>query len=355
MSSFHLFLIISFFSSVAISFGLNHYFLTRPMKFFIKKANKSAIRWSTQSKPIFGGITFFAVFLLGYVAYMLLIDNTIILNTKTIALLLTVTISFLMGFADDIMNTPPFFKFIIQVLNAIILISFDVYIVISPYPILNYIITTIWVVGIMNSINMLDNMDSITNLTSLSIIGGLLMALLFTNSNNSFFIFLLTVIIASMLSFLYYNWNPSKMYMGDNGSQFLGAILAFIGIVYFWNALPLEATSFGINTKQAIIVLLAFIVPISDTSTVTINRLMRGQSPFVGGKDHTTHHLSYAGLTDRGVALTLVIINSVCVGISLHLIYRLSNWNSTWFWLLFALAFIIFVSLYSLTKITKPK
>ncbi len=353
--SFYTILLIVFILSLGSSFLLNRFFLNRPLKFLVKKANKSAVRWSSQSKPIFGGITFFSIFLIGFIAYMLIFDKNIIVNHQFAALFITVTLSFLMGLADDIINTPPSFKFIIQVLNAVIFISMDVYIVISPFPVLNYIITGIWVVGIMNSINMLDNMDSITNLTSLSIVGGLLFSLLISGTTPDFVTFLLTVIAGSMLSFLYFNWNPSKMYMGDNGSQFLGTVLAFIGIIYFWNAIPLESVSFGYNSKQAIIVLLAFIVPLTDTTTVTINRLMRGQSPFVGGRDHTTHHLSYAGLSDRGVALTLFTINTVCVSISFYLIHNVSNWNSTWFWSLFSLAFIIFASLYSLTKITKAK
>lgn len=143
--------------------------------------------------------------------------------------------------------------------------------------------------------------------------------------------------------------------MGDNGSQLLGAILAVFGIIFFWNALPLEVSSYGYNSKQFIIVAVAFIVPISDTTSVTINRLMRGQAPFVGGRDHTTHHLSYLGLTDRGVAYTLFLISSVSVGLSFYIAYNTPNWNSLHFWLFFAYALIIFASLYSITKFAKPK
>lgn len=353
--TFEIFLIIAFFIALTAGLLLNRFFLNRPINFLVKKANNSAIRWSSQSKPIFGGITFYSIFTVGFIAYILIIDQDIISNPKTIALFLAVTISFIMGLADDIINTPPSFKFIVQLLCAIIFIAFDIYIVISPYNILNYTITILWVIGIMNSINMLDNMDSITNLISLSIISGAIFPMLFLDNQSHFIIYILVFITAGMISFLFYNWNPSKMYMGDNGSQFLGSILAFVGIVYFWNAIPLQEMSFGYNSKQFIIVLLAFIVPISDTTTVTINRLLRGQSPFVGGRDHTTHHLSYAGLSDRGVAILLFSINSICVAISIYIIHNTDNWNSTLFWSLLSFAFIIFVGLFSLTKITKAK
>ncbi|MFO7878732.1 MAG: MraY family glycosyltransferase [Bacteroidota bacterium] len=349
-----LLLIVTFLLALITGYALNKFFLNRPIRFLVKKANKSAIRWSSQSKPVFGGITFFVLFILAFLVYILLIDRNMAFEERYIALFLIVIISFLMGLSDDLISTPPYFKFFVQILNAVILISFGIFIKISPIPAVNYGITVLWVVGIMNSINMLDNMDSITNLVSLSIFGGVF-ALILLNGQTGFMPFLMLFIIAGSLSFLYFNWHPSKMYMGDNGSQFLGAVLAFLGIIYFWNAMPIEASSFGYNSKQAMIVLLAFIVPISDTTTVTINRLMRGQSPFVGGRDHTTHYLSYAGLSDRQVAGLLFAINTVSTALACYIILNTPNWNSLWFWSCFTWAFIIFVSLFSLTKIVKPK
>jgi UDP-GlcNAc:undecaprenyl-phosphate GlcNAc-1-phosphate transferase len=354
ISAYTVYILITFFVALLAGYLLNSFFLNRPIKFLVKKANKSAIRWSSQSKPVFGGITFYVLFMVSYLSFMLIINKNIVFDSQLIALFLIVTISFLMGLADDLINTPPFFKFLVQVLNAVILISFGVFIEISPYPALNYAITVLWVVGIMNSINMLDNMDSITNLIALSIFGGAFISMMLLGISG-FLPFMMMFVFAGSLSFLYFNWHPSKMYMGDNGSQFLGALLAFLGILFFWNAIPLEAENFGTNSKQAIIVLLAFIVPITDTTTVTINRLIRGQSPFVGGRDHTTHYLSYAGLSDRKVAAILFLINAISVGMALYIIHYITNWNSLWFWSFFTWVFIIFAGLYSLTKIVKPK
>ena len=67
------------------------------------------------------------------------------------------------------------------------------------------------------------------------------------------------------------------MYMGDSGSQFLGLLLAIIGIKYFWNSAVFETQEL-IPTKQIIIVALIFILPISDTTSVFINRIYRKQS-----------------------------------------------------------------------------
>ncbi|MDD3859682.1 MAG: MraY family glycosyltransferase, partial [Bacteroidales bacterium] len=321
-------LLITFIASLGLGIFFNNFFIKRPIKFLIKKANKSAIRFSTQSKPILGGLGFYAVFLIVIIASLLLLEEEIYLSKEYLSLLIIVTMSFVMGLADDIINTPPSFKFIVQFLCAFILIFNDIYIHISPIEWINYAITVSWVVGIMNSINMLDNMDAITSLTSLSIIGGAITyTVLFNAQLSQFGLMVLLSVAGVLLSFLFYNWSPSKMYMGDSGSQFLGAILAWIGISFFWNSIPIEEVQYAFNMKQALIVALAYIIPLSDTTTVTINRLLRKQSPFMGGKDHTTHHLFYLGLSVRWVGVLFFIINTLGVALSLYLINTGKDFN----------------------------
>jgi len=144
-------------------------------------------------------------------------------------------------------------------------------------------------------------MDGITTTVSISVILAVLYMLISKDEVLSIYFITLLGVLAGLLGFLYYNWSPSKMYMGDTGSQFLGVFLAAIGILYLWNGHA--EINFRIQTKQFIVALLVFIVPIIDTTTVTINRLSKGQSPFVGGRDHTTHHLSYLGLSDAQVTM----------------------------------------------------
>ena len=337
---------------VLVSILLNNFFLKKSNKFLIKKANSSAIRWDSQTKPIFGGVTFYVIFLLS-IMYYIFSSNTESISPKLIAIFMVGTISFIMGLADDMIDTSPSFKFIVQVLSAIILISVDIYIDASPYQAVNYIITLVWVVGIMNSINMLDNMDAITTSVSITIVIGVIVSLLLFSKNVFPFYTNLSVgVLASLIGFLFVNWHPAKMYMGDNGSQFLGVILATLGILFYWN---LEDKSYAFNTKQFVTGVLAFIVPISDTTTVTINRLLRGQSPFVGGKDHTTHHLFYMVGSARKVALILIALSLMSVSLSVYINYFIKDWQTYHVLLFGGIAFVIFISLYLTTKIFKPK
>jgi UDP-GlcNAc:undecaprenyl-phosphate GlcNAc-1-phosphate transferase len=178
----------------------------------------------------------------------------------------------------------------------------------------------LWVVGIMNSINMLDNMDSISANASLYITLTAFMTLVISNDLLNPYIPVLVGLIAALLGFLYYNWNPSKMIMGDTGSQFLGVMLSVIGILYFWNA-PTPTHGDNPALRQVLLVVIVYIVLIIDTTTVIIKRIRSGKSPFVGGKDHTTHHLSYLGFSDRQVGLifmTISMISSIIALIILH-------------------------------------
>ena len=341
---------------IAVGFSalLGSFFVKGTFNFLTKKTNENTVRFSSQSKPIYGGILFYSVFLICSLIYFFSPMNTQGDINTFIALMITVGISFFMGLADDLLNTPPLFKFIVQFVCAFVLIKTGVVIKISPVDWLNYTITVFWVVGIMNSINMLDNMDAITSSISLTIILPCVLMQIIYGTINLDTIVMVTV-SGALLGFLLYNWSPAKMYMGDNGSQFLGILLAYVGIKYFWNGMQITGEmNYAYNAKQFIMVALAFIVPLSDTTTVTINRLLKGKSPFVGGRDHTTHYLYYRGLTTRKVAVVLIAINLIGVCLAQTLIYMPEiSYNIVYAFAIYPI--LMFALLYINTKVTKQK
>jgi UDP-GlcNAc:undecaprenyl-phosphate GlcNAc-1-phosphate transferase len=89
-----------------------------------------------------------------------------------------------------------------------------------------------------------------------------------------------------------------------------------------------------------------------DTTTVTINRLLRGTSPFVGGKDHTTHHLSYAGLGDAQVALTFAALGGVSLLLTFVELRFIGTWNDLHSVLYVGYCLTVAFVLYGLTKRT---
>jgi UDP-GlcNAc:undecaprenyl-phosphate GlcNAc-1-phosphate transferase len=177
----------------------------------------------------------------------------------------------------------------------------------------------------MNAINMLDNMDAITSVISISVVVTIIINLFIQGDYSNPDLFVLVGILAALIGFLRYNWNPSTIYMGDTGSQFLGAFLAAYGIIYFWNRTEVHGAE--IWSKQIIAAVLVFSIPIIDTTTVVIKRLRKGKSPFVGGKDHTTHHVSYLGYSDRQVAIIYSVISAINVILAVFAINVLKEWS----------------------------
>lgn len=349
-------IILTFIFTFLISIFLNNFFVKRPLKFLVKKANNSALRFSSQTKPIFGGISFYVIFLVVTISCLFIFNKEVYYSAEFISLFIIITLSFFMGLADDLISTPPIFKFVVQLLCSLIFISNGIYITISPIDWINYLLTVLWVVGIMNSINMLDNMDAVASVVSLSIISGVIFfSLIFMSPISDFGMLILIGVAASLLAFLFYNWNPSKMYMGDNGSQFLGVILAWIGIVFFWNSIPIENLQYAQNIKQALIVGLAYIIPLSDTTTVTINRILKKKSPFVGGNDHTTHYLHYLGLPVKWVGVLLFLLNSIGIIFSLYIIQKGTSITYNKLWVFFIFPVITFLFLFLNTKFSKIK
>jgi UDP-GlcNAc:undecaprenyl-phosphate GlcNAc-1-phosphate transferase len=350
-----LFLASFFLISTFFSFLINWLFLKFSFNLGARsKGEAGQIRWASRFTPATGGISFFIVFLISIsVIGTLPRPSDYLMDNHLIGIISSSCLGFILGLADDAYNTNPLAKFITQLSCAFILIISDIYIKVSGNPAIDFVITIIWVIGLMNSINMLDNMDAITTTISMSIISGLIAVIAFHGiSGYIFYLLMLVGVLGGLTGFLYYNWNPARVYMGDTGSQFLGVFLASISILFFWDNRENE-TSQLIQLKQFVVPMLFFIIPLIDTITVTFRRLLRKQSPFIGGKDHITHHLVYLGLSDKMVALILVFVSLLSLPLVLFLLLDIIEWTAEITWLAFgyfAIIFIAFQIVYSIGK-----
>lgn len=153
---------------------------------------------------------------------------------------------------------------------------------------LNALLTVLWIVGVTNAFNLLDNMDGLSSgiatLTALGIFG---IAFL----QHRYLVGALAIALAGCAcGFLWHNFHPARIYMGDAGSLFLGFVLSVL-------LLKLRAQA---HTRVPIAVIIALAtVALFDTALVSVSRLANGRSPFLGGKDHTSHRLMKMGLSVR--------------------------------------------------------
>jgi len=347
--NYYLIIYSSFFlSSMVFSFLMNNLFLRFFKTLGIRNNDDGTIiRWGALSKPSVGGITFYILFLLSVACYSVFFSpSQVFYNTKFIGLLLSMALGFIVGLADDAYDTKPFLKFFVQFACGIIMILCGIRINIFDVEAFNNIFTIFWVVGIMNSINMLDNMDGITTIVSIGIVSCSMIIIVTNGDYENMHLIILVGVLASLLTFLYFNWNPSRMYMGDTGSQFLGAFLSVIGILYMWN--DHYSTGEVAPARQFIIAVMCFILPVIDTTVVVYNRISKGRSPFVGGKDHTTHSLAYMGLSDRKVAIAYLTLSMI----SVLIIFFIEKYVTTWSHLytsIFGVYFLILLTFFFYT------
>jgi UDP-GlcNAc:undecaprenyl-phosphate GlcNAc-1-phosphate transferase len=259
-----------------------------------------------------------------------------------------------MGLADDAYNTKPWFKLVVQILCGLIFIWTDTVIDLFHIPIIDQILTVIWVIALMNSLNMLDNMDGITASVSMWVLAAVNFGFFWIYGMKfSVWLTLNFSLMGALLGFLHFNRNPSKMFMGDAGSMFIGLILAFMAINPMWNI--------GLHYESHrwigfLVTLVAFTPAAADTLTVIINRLKKGQSPMVGGKDHTTHHLVYRGFSDKQVGYIFTALGAGSAAVAGLMIYFVSLDKFVFAYLLSAWFPLVFVLLYRNTlKYKAPK
>ena len=338
-----------FFLCFVFSLLINYILLRFAQTLGIRNKEEHQKRWNNNAKPALGGISFYLIFLFAFIFTLLLPHTKFGFNLQIVGILIAATLAFLMGLADDAFNTQPLLKFLTQVFCAFIIIFSGHSVVIFQNQFINYLITIFWVVGIMNSINMLDNMDGITTIVSI-VIGFFIVSLNISLFNTDSYSTTLNLgVLGALFGFLIYNFHPSKMFMGDTGSQFLGLFLAVMGIDNCWNS-PSAHLIAGFPLVNLLLVLLVFLIPLTDTFTVVFNRIRAGGSPFIGGKDHTTHHLFFRGVTEKRIAILFFLISSIGSFLAYLLVFRFSY---TLFYISILYILLVFVSLYLNTVIKR--
>ena len=220
----------------------------------------------------------------------------------------------LVGLIDDLKKLSPWPRFIIQSVFGIAISAFLVATntLGSPFG-NNWIdipITTLFIVGITNSVNFFDNIDGGAS-GALAIAAIFLFILSF--QGGQFLIAALSVVLAgATLGFLLWNKPPARIYMGDAGALFLGILIASLAIRFDPNPID-RIASFSIP-------LLLLAIPILDTSVAVTSRIKRRISPFQGGRDHLSHRLMRMGFNKRQSVLILwigsILFASLAIAIS---------------------------------------
>lgn len=295
-------------------------------------------RWHRQPTPVLGGVGIFAAFIGGLLVTGLLFHGP--LNQGGWAgwgFLSGSVLLFLLGLYDDFRPLSPAAKLSGQIIAAtlVILLGYTstffspkiANALLAQIP--NILLTYLWLVGITNSINLLDNMDGLAG--GIALITSAVLSYFFWRAGNFNQLWVSLALAGSLLGFLVFNFPPAKIFMGDSGSLFIGFTLATLAINNQKQQASDVFATLGVPT-------LLFLLPILDTALVTFTRLLRGQSPMQGGRDHTSHRLIAFGLNERQ---TLFVLYGVALA-SAVLAAALESLN---YWLSLALVPLLILSL----------
>ena len=206
------------------------------------------------------------------------------------------------GLVDDFITLRPATKLIAQISIAAAMVYFGYSLHWLDSRLLDSLLTIAWVVGLTNAFNLLDNMDGLCAGIALIVAVMLLVGLYtgVTRDRATAEMTYLALLAGATAGFLAFNFPPASIFMGDSGSLLLGFSLG---------ALTLSPEGVRGSRADVISIITApvfvLLIPIFDTTLVTLLRLLSGRSPATGGRDHSSHRLVAMGLSERTAVLVL--------------------------------------------------
>ncbi|MBA3710875.1 MAG: undecaprenyl/decaprenyl-phosphate alpha-N-acetylglucosaminyl 1-phosphate transferase [Pyrinomonadaceae bacterium] len=264
-------------------------------------------RMHRQAVSRLGGVAVFASVSLT-LATLPLVDNLVTdtlrkNGAQLLAIFIPAILIFLFGVYDDLREASARGKFIAQALAGVLFYVLGGRIEALSVPIvgsfelptiLGFAATICWVVGICNAFNLIDGMDGLG--AGAGLFASLVMLVVSLMLNHPVVTVVTLALAGALIGFLRYNFNPASIFLGDSGSLFIGFLLA---------ALSVQSTQKASTAVAVAIPLLAFGLPVIDTSVALARRFISGRPLFEGDREHIHHMLLAHGWSQRRVVFVL--------------------------------------------------
>ena len=268
--------------------------------------------------PIFGGVAIFSGILFSLLFWSDLLEVQFIL--------ISLLIVFFVGVLDDLLSLSPLKKLIGQIVSILVILflydlkidSFKGLFNIYDIHILLAIIFTIFVVIVVtNAYNLIDGIDGLAG--GLGMLASIFFSMFFYMNNDIDMVILSCSTIGALLSFLKFNFNPAKIFMGDTGSLVIGLILSILAIKLINDGIEIPNDKTYKN-KGPFIVIAILSVPLYDTFRVFCLRLLSGYHPLRPDRNHIHHALLDLGCSHKKASLILYGFSILNIIISFFMI-----------------------------------
>jgi UDP-GlcNAc:undecaprenyl-phosphate GlcNAc-1-phosphate transferase len=263
--------------------------------------------------PRLGGLAIFASFILALSALPLvsnlLTDSLRWYVSELVAILIPATLVLLLGIYDDLRGTNAIVKFVALGLIASLFYAMGGRIeslaipfigAVHFHPVVGFLFTVFWLVGISNAFNLIDGMDGLA--TGAALFSSLVILIVALSSGNPLMVVVALVLCGSLTGFLRYNFNPASIFLGDSGALFIGFLLA---------SLSVQGAQKATTAVAVITPILAFGLPVVDTGMTMARRLISGRPLFQGDGEHIHHMLLARGWSQRRVVMILYAVCAV--------------------------------------------
>lgn len=209
----------------------------------------------------------------------------------------------IVGALDDWRGVGAWYKLFAQVGAGVIAYAGNLRIDVVAVPFLGNVdmgvlavpLTVLWIVGVVNAINLIDGLDGLAaGIVFFASITNFVVAYMFDSTLVGL---IMVATLGAVLGFLFYNFNPARIFMGDSGSYALGYVLAITAI-----AAPFQKAS---ATVSLLVPIVALGVPIVDTLFAMFRRVLERRPIFSPDRGHIHHRLLDMGITHRRAVLII--------------------------------------------------
>lgn len=239
----------------------------------------------------------------------------------------------IVGIIDDKVTLSPKGKLAGQIAAALVVVSSGLHIEYVTIPFygklefgfLSYAITVLWIVGITNAINLIDGLDGLAaGVSSIALTTILIMSIL---DGQMLVVALSIILLGPTIGFLFFNFYPAKIFMGDTGALFLGYSISVISILGLFKSVTLFSL---------VIPVIILAVPIFDTFFAITRRMLNGQKITRPDNQHLHHRLISMGFSHRATVFIIYGV-SIFFGISAIIFSASTLWGTLFIILLLLL------------------